>query len=151
MAKKTDPLPVFVYGLLRPGCAGFAELNLAKRAVVIGPDRIAGTLHDLGDYPGLAMGGESIVTGELLLPRDEDVLADLDAYELYDPADPAGSEYLRIQVTTLGGRLAWVYAYRGDLGNRPIIASGDWMATARGVRRSSDTSRCANGSWSRSS
>ncbi len=124
-------LPVFVYGLLRPGCAGYEELNLSHRAVLIGPDRIAGRLYHLGDYPGVVPGGELTVTGELLLPQDPGLLADLDAYEQYDPTDPDGSEYLRVRVTTLGGRDAWVYAYRPDIGDRPVIAGGDWLAAVR--------------------
>jgi gamma-glutamylcyclotransferase (GGCT)/AIG2-like uncharacterized protein YtfP len=131
MAVKTAMLPVFVYGLLRPGCAGFAELKLGERAIRIAPDRIAGRLYDLGDYPGVVLGGESIVVGELLLPRDSGVLADLDGYEQYDPVDPGSSEYLRTRVTTLGGREAWVYAYRQEIGDRPVIAGGDWLAVAR--------------------
>lgn len=124
-------LPVFVYGLLRPGCAGFAELNLAERTVIIGRDRIAGTLYDLGDYPGVTLGGGSSVAGELLLLQDKGVLADLDAYELYSPNDLAGSEYVRTEVTTLSGRLAWVYVYGHSLADRSIIEGGDWLAFER--------------------
>lgn len=124
-------LPVFVYGLLRPGRAGFAELNLEERMRVVGPDAVAGRLYDLGDYPGLIPGGEGIVLGELLLPRDPDVLAALDRYEDHDPADPDGSEYLRLRLTTLGGRDAWAYVYRWDITDRPVIEGGDWLALIR--------------------
>lgn len=124
-------LPVFVYGLLRPGCAGFEELELGKRAVLVGPDGIAGRLYDLGDYPGVVLGGEGIVRGDLLLPGHSGVLAALDRYEDYDPADPDRSEYLRVRVTTLGGQEAWVYAYALDVTDRPVIADGDWLFRLR--------------------
>lgn len=126
-------LPVFVYGLLRPGCTGFAELNLHERMIVVGPDAVAGRLYDLGDYPGLVPGGDAIVRGELLLPLDPDVLAALDRYEEYDPADPEGSEYVRVTVTTLGGQDAWVYAYRPGVAGRAVIPGGEWLAAGRGA------------------
>lgn len=131
MGVEAANLPVFVYGLLRPGCRGFQELNLGGRVDLIGPDRIAGRLHDLGDYPGVVLDGDGVVQGELLLPRNVDLLAALDRYEDYDPADTEGSEYLRVKVTTLGGREAWIYACQRDMAQCPIIANGDWLATMR--------------------
>jgi gamma-glutamylcyclotransferase (GGCT)/AIG2-like uncharacterized protein YtfP len=127
MVTVSPVLPVFVYGLLCPRFEGFAELCLADRVDILGPDRITGTLYDLGDYPGLVPSGAGIVVGELLMPRDDGVLALLDAYELYDPANPQASEYVRVRVTTLDGGIdAWVYAYNRDVGGVPVIAGGRW-------------------------
>lgn len=121
------PLPLFVYGLLRPGLAGFQELGLADRMTVIGPDRITGTLYDLGDYPGVVPGGTAVVHGLLLQPQDADVLALIDAYEEYDAGDPDGSEYLRVVLRTLHGVEAWVYAYNRPTLDWPIVPGGDWL------------------------
>jgi gamma-glutamylcyclotransferase (GGCT)/AIG2-like uncharacterized protein YtfP len=118
--------PVFVYGLLRPGRAGFAELDLAGRVDILGPALVAGTLHDLGDYPGVTLGGPGLIMGELLLPRDEGVIVQLDAFELYDATDPAGSEYLRVEAVTTTGMTIWIYIYNFPLNGVPVIASGDW-------------------------
>lgn len=120
---------VFLYGTLMAGARGYRELGLEGRLALIGRDRIAGTLYDLGDHPGAVPGGAKAIMGELLMPRDDRVLALLDDYELYDPADPEGSEYVRVQVTTLdGGIEAWTYAYNRDVSEAPVIASGRWSA-----------------------
>jgi gamma-glutamylcyclotransferase (GGCT)/AIG2-like uncharacterized protein YtfP len=64
------------------------------------------------------------------LPEDRAVLPALDAYEGFDPADPAGSLYIREHrpVTLPGGRrlACWVYAYNRDPGDRPLIPDGDY-------------------------
>jgi len=121
-------LPVFVYGTLRSGEAGFAELGLGELVETLGPATVAGTLYDLGEYPGALLGSGAIISGELLLPRDEAVLALLDAYELFDPADPAGSEYRRVQTATKdGGIKIWIYVYNFPLENARLIPGGDWL------------------------
>jgi gamma-glutamylcyclotransferase (GGCT)/AIG2-like uncharacterized protein YtfP len=121
-------LPVFVYGTLRPGEQGFVDLDLAGSVDVLGPARVAGVLYDLGDYPGVILGGNGPIHGELLGPRDEAVLERLDSYELYDPADPAGSEYLRVEATTLEDGLSiWIYIYNFPLEDACPIPGGDWM------------------------
>ncbi|CAN5115992.1 gamma-glutamylcyclotransferase [soil metagenome] len=121
-------LPVFVYGTLRTGEAGFVELGLGALVEPLGPATVAGTLYDLGEYPGAVLGGESVISGELLLPRDEAVLAMLDAYEVFDPSDPAGSEYLRIRSETEEGPVKiWIYVYNFPLENALPIAGGNWL------------------------
>ncbi|MFT3967596.1 MAG: gamma-glutamylcyclotransferase family protein [Sphingobium sp.] len=121
------PLPVFVYGTLRPGDVGFAEAGLAGRVDLLGPARVNGTLYDLGDYPGIVPGGSGVVMGELLLPRDGGVLPLLDEYEIYDPADPKGSEYQRLRVLTLDLSLSvWIYSYNRSVTGLPVISGGDW-------------------------
>jgi len=121
-------LPVFVYGTLRSGEAGFAELGLGELVETLGPATVAGTLYDLGEYPGALLGSGAIISGELLLPRDEAVLALLDAYELFDPADPAGSEYRRVQTATKDdGIKIWIYVYNFPLENARLIPGGDWL------------------------
>lgn len=118
---------LFLYGTLMTGEPGHRELRLAKRLVLIGRDRIAGTLYDLGDYPGLILSGSGIVQGELFAAPDSGLLGEIDAFELYDPFDREASEYLRIRVTTLdSGHDAWTYAYNCGVRGMPVIASGNW-------------------------
>lgn len=127
-------LPFFVYGLLRPGLEGFVELGLVDRVDSRGSDRIVGTLYDLGNYPGLIPGGDKVIIGELLMPRDAGVITLMDTYELYDPADSDGSEYLRVTTTTLDrGVDVWVYAYNRSVEGYPQLSDGIW-------RKSSDSS-----------
>lgn len=124
----TDEIALFVYGLLLPGEKGFESLGLAAHARRLGPERIAGRLYHLGDYPGLVPGGRGIVHGELLMLREPALFATLDAYELYDPENPDKSEYLRMRVDLLdSGRSAWTYAYNRPVANRPVIAAGCWQ------------------------
>lgn len=125
-------LPVFVYGTLRPGETAFDELGLADRVDIIGPATVGGHLYDLGDYPAALLEGGGIIHGELLLPRDEAVLAMLDEYELYDPAKPAESEYLRVQAMTQDSDLSiWIYVYNSSLNCARLIPCGDWRGRAR--------------------
>lgn len=119
--------PLFVYGLLRPGFAGFAELNLSAAVHVLGSDSVAGSLYDLGDYPGMTLDGRGVVHGELIAPYDDTVLERLDAYEGYYPADPDCSEYIRVTTTTLQRKLAVdVYIYNRPLTHARRLAHGMW-------------------------
>lgn len=120
---------IFVYGLLMPGERGFDELNLVERSQRLGHERVNGTLYDLGDYPGLILGGTGLVHGECLRSSDQALLADLDAYELYDANNLEASEFLRTRIALLGsGQLVWIYVYLRPLGACSVIASGDWRA-----------------------
>lgn len=124
--------PLFVYGTLRSGEAGIAEIGLAGRVTSLGPARVAGQLYDLGDYPGATLGGDSVIVGELLQPCDETMLATMDTYELFDPANPAGSEYLRVTATTLDSSLSiWIYVYNFPLEGARLVPGGDWLARDR--------------------
>lgn len=119
------------------GEPGYRELGLESRLALIGHERIAGTLYDLGDYPGLITGGPGTVHGQLFLPPDPMLLAELDAFELHDPFNPEASEYVRVQVTMLdSGVEAWVYAYNLDVGQAPVISSGSWTARQTPAARS---------------
>lgn len=126
-----SPVHLFVYGLLMTGGAGFRSLNLADRVRSLGPARIAGRLHHLGDYPGWIPDERGVVHGELLAFEDKALIGELDAYEGYDPANPAASEYRRVAVRLLGSdALAWAYEYNRPVTDTPIIATGDWHRQA---------------------
>lgn len=121
------PLPIFVYGTLQPGGAGFVELGLEDRVACLGAAFVRGALYHLGDYPGAILHGDGLIRGQLLKPLDDGVLPLLDAYELYCPDDPDGSEYIR-QVTLLVGCDArcWIYVYNCTVTDAPVISSGQW-------------------------
>lgn len=110
-----------------PGERGFNSLGLEGQVRSLGPERIAGRLYHLGDYPGLIPGGAGIVHGALLAFTEQTLLDKLDAYELYDPENPDKSEYCRVRVNLLdSGKSAWAYAYNRPVTNRPVIAAGSW-------------------------
>lgn len=122
-------LRFFFYGTLIGG--GPLEVRQAVgRLRDLGPAQLSGLLYAIPDpggwYPALVKGEGAVAgrvyeaTGEF---RESD-LAVLDAYEDFDPADPAGSLYRR---TAIGG----VQAYRF---NQPVpedaipITGGDFLA-----------------------
>lgn len=127
-----------VYGSLMRGLASAdgAPGDLLDRLGVgaglrrVGPCRVPGVLYDLGPYPGLcaAQRADEVVCGELHAVLDPGIFAVLDRFEGFDPADRAGSDYLREPVALLEprGPSAWIYVYnrRPDAARR--IASGDW-------------------------
>jgi gamma-glutamylcyclotransferase (GGCT)/AIG2-like uncharacterized protein YtfP len=134
------PIVVAVYGTLRRGQRNGRLLADARH---LGHGRIRGRIHEIPRsalrpyaYPALVLGtddelpaGDVVV--ELYALADPASLATLDELEAYDPADEAGSEYVRRDVAVEDGPVAsaWVYVYHGlasELGAR--IPSGDWVA-----------------------
>jgi gamma-glutamylcyclotransferase (GGCT)/AIG2-like uncharacterized protein YtfP len=133
------PSHLFVYGTLLPELAAPARRELLGRCARVGRGSLPGRLYDLGRYPALILdsGGPGRVVGQVLrLPEHGDVLGELDGYEAFDPADPAGSLYLRLaQEVELddGTRLAcWVYVYNRDPGQAPLIPDGDYLSWVDG-------------------
>lgn len=122
---------VFVYGTLRRG--GINDIaRYAPAAQFVAAASIAGTLHDLGSYPGVLLGGTGSVRGEIYRIEPE-LEAQLDVLE---DVKPAGSgEYLKreLEVQTGRGAIACL-VYEIDparVAGRPVIESGDWMDQAR--------------------
>lgn len=109
---------LFVYGTLHPDRAPEGIRDVVKKMVPIGPGTIAGNLHDLGEYPGLALDGDKKqkVRGTVFaLPDDPEVLRRLDQYEGYIPSKPSKSLFIRVRrrITLDDGarRFCWVYIY----------------------------------------
>jgi gamma-glutamylcyclotransferase (GGCT)/AIG2-like uncharacterized protein YtfP len=127
------PQLLALYGSLRRGEDSYRKLALDRRLRFLTPCVVPGRLFDLGLYPAL-IAGAGLVHAELFEPADASILAELDAFEGYDPADPAGSSYVREAVTLAGSpHQVFVYRYNPSVEGHPEIASGDWVAyrTAR--------------------
>jgi gamma-glutamylcyclotransferase (GGCT)/AIG2-like uncharacterized protein YtfP len=121
------PTFLFVYGTLRPGHAPASVAAYVDRCACLGAGCTPGRLYDLRNYPGAVIDPacEQLIHGQLIEIPDDATLRRLDAYEGYDPRDPAHSLFVRTtcDVTTEDGRSvrAWVYVYNRDVaGARPV-------------------------------
>ena len=144
MAAGADSAPgpdrLFTYGTLM---TGFSRRPLLGAALLEGRGRIRGSLYHFGDYPGLVLDDGGWVAGELYRVPDLPArLPVLDREEWYDPADEAGSLYVRRTVAVHGvgaeSREAWVYAHNerfgAAAGRGPRVESGDWRVHLAGAR-----------------
>jgi gamma-glutamylcyclotransferase (GGCT)/AIG2-like uncharacterized protein YtfP len=134
MAPRALDHPIAVYGLLRPGQSGYRQFRLTMRTRNLGPCTIQGLLYDAGGYPGL-VAGEGKVAADLLGLADPRLLAELDAFEGFNPDQPKTSAYIRqlIEVGTRTGPVtAWTYLYNQPVRGLARIPSGNWLGRRRG-------------------
>jgi gamma-glutamylcyclotransferase (GGCT)/AIG2-like uncharacterized protein YtfP len=114
------PTTLFIYGTLHPDRAPAEIAATARRLTPIGPATIRARIYNLDAYPGAILDPEAPpLAGELFTVPDDEILARLDWYEDYRPADPANSLFLREKtVVTLDDgthQTCWVYVYNGCL------------------------------------
>lgn len=125
-----EPELLFVYGTLMRGHSAHRLMTPGLR--FLGPARAAGTLHDLGPWPGFRP-GRGFVEGELYAIVDPRALARLDHWEGIDPAVPESADYCRLVLELAEPALrAWVYVYRGPLAGAPQVA-GRWREPDTGL------------------
>lgn len=121
---------LFVYGTLLPGREPAHLRDLTRRLRDLGSATVHGRLYDCGPYPGLQLElGDIVVHGRLLELPDAAALAELDAYEGFDPVHPEGSLFRRVECETVcrGSRFdCWVYIYNRDVSDLPCVESGRW-------------------------
>ena len=127
------PEYLFLYGTLLPELAPPLLRTSLATLRRLGLGAVPGCLYDLGPYPGAILDPNAVtrVRGQVFeLPDDRAVLPLLDAYEGFDPGNPARSLYVREKrpITLAdGGHLdCWVYAYNRPPGDRPLIPDGDY-------------------------
>jgi gamma-glutamylcyclotransferase (GGCT)/AIG2-like uncharacterized protein YtfP len=117
----------FVYGTLRQGDDNdITRLSPAPR--FIGNAHIRGTMYHLGGYPGVTLGGEGQIVGEVYAVSPE-LEAKLDAIESEYPAQ--SDEYAKREIDVhVAGRVQHCHVYEINpayVAGKPIIASGDWV------------------------
>ena len=102
----------------------------------LGTARVAGTLYDLGPYPGAMLGGTGVLVGEVYrITADHERWLD----ELEEVAPVPSGEYSRRTLTVrlddgpAGGVNCLVYEIApARVQGRAVIAGGDWCARRRG-------------------
>ena len=136
------PRHLFFYGTLVAGNPNPVAAAIHAALEPLGPARTSGALYAIADpagwFPALVAGDDE-VHGALYRAGagfDPDLLARMDAYEDFDPADPAGSLYRRVSITvrTQDGADVEAAAYRWNRalppGAEPIGEGhfGQWLA-----------------------
>ena len=125
---------VFVYGTLR--CGGRNDIaRYRPEPRFIGEASIAGTLFDLGAYPGVVLGGAQRVKGEVYAIEPA-VETALDVLE--EVADDDSGEYIKRQVRVeVNGQWFECLVYEihpTRIAGLEVIESGDWIGhAARGA------------------
>jgi gamma-glutamylcyclotransferase (GGCT)/AIG2-like uncharacterized protein YtfP len=115
-----------VYGSLLRGLGHQERLGVAAGLELVGPCVLAGTLYELGWYPGVWPGGPGRVAGELYRVPDPGVFTVLDRYEGADPHDP-DAEYRRVRARLVTPEVeAWVYVLAREPEGAPVVEGGDW-------------------------
>jgi gamma-glutamylcyclotransferase (GGCT)/AIG2-like uncharacterized protein YtfP len=122
---------VFVYGTLRRG--ELRDINHMQPApIFVGAGQINGVLFDLGDYPGVQLGGAQWVQGEVYQISPE-LERQLDEIEEVWPQQTGEYERREVMMQCAGTKLTcliYEVAKRRVLGRR-VIASGDWVKCQR--------------------
>ncbi len=116
---------VFVYGTLRRGASNHWRMDGAE---FIASGTVAGGMHRIDWYPGVVLGGNGRVHGEVFAAGPER-LAALDAFEGVGAGVP-GSEYRRVRTAVLtekGEVEAWIWEWTGPVDGRMRVESGDWL------------------------
>jgi gamma-glutamylcyclotransferase (GGCT)/AIG2-like uncharacterized protein YtfP len=127
---------LFVYGSLRSGFKSPAYDYISRFFSFVGDARVKGKLFDLGAYPaGVPGNDENFIVGELYTIRHEPefnwAIGQLDDYE-----GSSGGEvdeislYKRELVNVFINDAivpAWIYWYTGNVGDKPLIKSGDMI------------------------
>jgi gamma-glutamylcyclotransferase (GGCT)/AIG2-like uncharacterized protein YtfP len=124
---------LFLYGTLLPDRVPPALASAVQKLREVAPGCVPGHLYDLGAYPGAILNpaAGTLIHGRVFaLPDDGRVLATLDAYEGFDPRDPAASLFARVsaRVALADGREVgcWMYVYNRDPHGAALVAGGRW-------------------------
>lgn len=124
---------LFVYGSLRKGFRHPAYEYISRYFHLIGEAKVKGYLYDMGNYPAaLPTDDNAFIVGELYQLNHEKefswAFTQLDDYEGVSGGEDEPALYRR-EITGVymndSIEQAWIYWYNGDVGDNPVVASGD--------------------------
>lgn len=121
------PTFVFVYGTLRKGQHN--DINFYQpQPLYIGLARAKGQLFSCGWYPGIRLGGEQWVVGEVY-QVSEQLLAQLDILEEVAPVSSGEYQRIQIGVECAGQQLVCeIYELSAPFAAQSsVIEEGDWV------------------------
>lgn len=117
---------LFVYGLLMHG---YRYHHWLRQGRYRGTGTAAGRLLTNGEFPAMVE-GDGVVHGEVYHFDDIGrILESIDLIEGFDPRDPAGSLYCRVERTVHladGEVVAWLYLYNRPVEAASSVPSGNW-------------------------
>ena len=95
----------------------------------MGPAEVKGTLVKIDWYPGLVLGGESLVKGEVYEIGPE-LMKELDEFEGIGLEDERNGEYHRIKTEVIFEEeplSVWIYEWLKGVEGYAVVESGDWL------------------------
>ncbi len=123
---------VFVYGTLRRGGTNHFRMSGGD---LVAEGVVKGRIYRISWYPGLVLGDEGEVKGEVY-SVDAAQLLELDAFEGLSAGEIEGSEYRRVKAVVFradGKTLsAWVWEWIGPFDAKDVLEQGDWIAVEPG-------------------
>lgn len=130
---------LFVYGSLRSGFHGPAFQYITPYFKHLADGKVTGRLYDLGDYPAaLPTADDAYITGELYEANSPEefnwAISQLDDYEGVHPEEGEMQLYERAVTTVYTDRgefAAWIYWYKCDVTDKPVVESGDVLEYIR--------------------
>jgi gamma-glutamylcyclotransferase (GGCT)/AIG2-like uncharacterized protein YtfP len=130
---------IFVYGSLRRGFHGPAFQYIAPYFKHLADGKVRGKLYDLVEYPAaLPTTDDYFIIGELYEANSPDefdwAISQLDDYEGVHPEEGEVQLYERALTTVYADNeefTAWIYWYKCDVTDKPVIESGDVLEYMR--------------------
>jgi len=124
---------------LRSGFPGPAFQYIAPYFTKVADGKVKGKLYDLGEYPAaLPTTDEAYIVGELYQANSAEefgwAMAQLDDYEGVHPEEGEEQLYERTATTVYtdkGEFTAWIYWYKCEVTDKPVIESGDVLEYQR--------------------
>lgn len=123
---------VFVYGTLMSGYG--MSLTNSEDVSLVGRDTIQGTMFNVNNsFPGIILGEDDTIQGELYEINDPKIMDRLDIYEGCH-SDTKYALYVRRVVQTGNGIETYVYEFNRDTSDLSQVENGDWRQHTLGER-----------------
>lgn len=130
--KNEDTGLLFVYGTLKVDTGESFARQFDRVRLASKPASVLGVLYNLGYFPGIILGGDQKVHGELHRYSDfENVIGAMDRIEAYYGKDNPSNLYNRVKVLVLMDHnetvvIASAYEFAQSVRGYPAVVDGIW-------------------------